>query len=201
MLRLKDLAGNSNWVTNLRRRRYERFVTDIALRPSETILDVGAGRGGALCQFNKSNPIVALDLDPQIEQANVVTVVGDDRALPYDDGAFPVCFSSSVLQYMMGGDRQRYADEIRRVAERYWVQAPNLFFPVDPHYLVPGIQFLPSRLQRWLNQHVSLGWRAKGSWTPTAMPTAGELRRLFPDGTLQRERYFGLTKSLIIYRA
>jgi hypothetical protein len=32
------------------------------VRPSEPILDVGAGGGHALAQFNVVNPIVALDL-------------------------------------------------------------------------------------------------------------------------------------------
>lgn len=188
------------WAQELRRRRYRHFVTDINLRPGDTIIDVGAGNGGALCQFNTTNPIVALDLAPTIEQANVRVVVGDARELPFEDRSFDVCFSNSVLQYMVGEDRKRYAEEIRRVAGRYWVQAPYRFFPVDPHYLVPGIQFLPERTQRWLNSRVKLGWRAKGSWTPTLMPSVRELRRLFPDGIVRRERVFGLTKSLMVYR-
>jgi len=130
----------------------------------------------------------------------VRVVVGDARELPYDDRSFDVCFSNSVLQYMIGEDRNRYAEEIRRVADRYWVQAPYRFFPVDPHYLVPGIQFLPERVQQWLNSRVTLGWRAKGSWTPTLMPSVRELRMLFPDGIVKRERFFGLTKSLMVYR-
>ena len=188
------------WATELRRRRYRRFVSDINLRPGETIIDVGAGHGGALCQFNSTNPIVALDLNPEVFQANVRVVVGDARELPFDDGSFDVCFSNSVLQYMIGEDRNRYAEEIRRVAGRYWVQAPYRFFPVDPHYLVPGIQFLPVRVQQWLNSRITLGWRAKGSWTQTLMPSVRELRMLFPDGIVKRERFFGLTKSLMVYR-
>ncbi len=192
--------STGDWATELRLRRYRRFVTDIELQPDDTIIDVGAGHGGALCQFNGTNPIVAVDLNPGIDQTNVRSVVGDARELPFDDRSFDVCFSNSVLQYMIGDDRKRYADEIRRVADRYWVQVPYRFFPVDPHYLVPGIQFLPMRAQRWLNSRIALGWRTRGSWTPTVMPSVRELRRLFPDGTVKRERVFGLTKSLMVYR-
>jgi hypothetical protein len=37
------------------------------------------------------------------------------------------------------------------VADRYFVQAPNWWFPVDPHYLVPGIHWLPAAWQKWLH--------------------------------------------------
>ena len=70
------------WATELRRRRYRRFVSDVNLRPGETIIDVGAGHGGALCQFNSTNPIVALGVNPEVNQANVRVVVGDARERP-----------------------------------------------------------------------------------------------------------------------
>lgn len=190
---------------DLRAARYRRFVEGCALRPAERILDVGAGRGGALECFNRVNPIVALEPHPDpssewLAQDNVTLAEGDARALPFDDGSFDVCFCSSVVQYIPRADRKQFAAEIRRVAPRYFVQTPNRWFPIEPHYLVPFFQFLPRRVQRWLNAHVGLGWRGRGSWTETEMLTARELRRLFPDAQIVRERVGPLTKSLMAIR-
>ena len=192
------------WARRHRERRYSFFVEACRVQPYETILDVGAGEGAGLERFNQTNPIVALDAWPKssswLEQPNVSVVIGDVRRLPYADGAFALCFSNSVLQYMVGRDRQVFASEVRRVADRYFVQAPNWWFPVDPHYLVPGIHWLPVAWQKWLNARMSIGWRRKGSWTETRMPTVREMRRLFPDAQIRRERFFGLTKSVMAYR-
>jgi 2-polyprenyl-3-methyl-5-hydroxy-6-metoxy-1,4-benzoquinol methylase len=191
-------------VSELREARYRHFVRGCALRPADTILNVGAGRGGGLERFNRENPIVALDLQPEargwLAQENVEIVAGDARALPFEDGSFDVCFCSSVVQYVAIEERGTFAAEIRRVADRYFVQTPNRWFPIEPHYLVPFFQFLPRRVQRWVNAHVGLGWRGRGSWTETRMLTARELRRLFPDARIERERLYGLTKSLMAIR-
>ena len=81
-----------------------------------------------------------------------------------------------------------FASEIRRVAERYYVQTPNRWFPIEPHYQFPFFQFFPERVQRWLNARFTLGWREKGSWEEANLLSAGDLRRLFPDGEIHREK-------------
>ena len=69
---------------------------------------------------------------------------------------------------------------------------PNLWFPLDPHTLLPGYQFLPAALQ----QRVS-GVGAAGSYERVRLLDAAELRRLFPGARIIRERAGPLTKSLI----
>jgi 2-polyprenyl-3-methyl-5-hydroxy-6-metoxy-1,4-benzoquinol methylase len=201
---LQRLAAGGR-VGELRAARYRRFVHGCAVIPEDTILNVGAGRGGALERFTRVNPIVALDLDLStpsgwLTQENVAIVAGDGRALPFESGSFDICFCSSVVQYVPAEERAAFAAEIRRVADRYFVQTPNRWFPIEPHYLVPFFQFLPRRVQRWVNAHVGLGWRGRGSWTETRMLTARELQRLFPDARIERERLYGLTKSLMAVR-
>ena len=82
----------------------------------------------------------------------------------------------------------------------YYVQTPNRWFPIEPHYQFPFFQFFPERLQRWLNSRFTLGWREKGSWEEANLLSAGDLRRLFPDGEIHREKLLGLTKSLMVVR-
>jgi SAM-dependent methyltransferase len=202
--RMRDWAEKSETVRGWREQRYRLFTELCDVRPDERILDVGAGRGLALERFNQTNPIVAIDIQPQTSEwlaAPRVTVEqGDATRLPYRDGEFPVAFSNSVVEHVPRDLQPAFAAEIRRVAERYFVQTPNRYFPIEPHYQLPLFQFLPKRAQRALNRRFSLGWREKGRWEDTTLLSARDLRRLFPDAEIHRERLFGLTKSLIAVR-
>ena len=202
--RTRRWARTSDRVRRWREDRYQRFLELCRVSPGERILDVGAGAGAALERFNTTNEIVAADLNPLesewLKQSNVTVAVADATKLPYADREFPLAFSSSVIEHIPKELQEAFASEIRRVSERYYVQTPNRWFPIEPHYQFPFFQFFPERLQRWLNSRFTLGWREKGSWEEANLLTAGDLRRLFPDGEIHREKLLGLTKSLMIVR-
>ena len=174
------------------------------LRPEDRIVDVGAGWGAALERFNAVNPIVAVDLNPitsgWLAQPNVTAMKGDATKLPFSDGEFDVAFSNSVIEHVPRALQPAFASEIRRVAARYFVQTPNRHFPIEPHYQMPLFQFLPEKMQRALNDRFSLGWQEKGHWEQIDLLSSNDMRRLFPDAEIHRERVLGLTKSLIAVR-
>jgi SAM-dependent methyltransferase len=202
--RTRAWATDSETIRRWRQRRYELFVELCRVRPGERILDVGAGGGAALERFNRTNEIVAVDLEPQdsrwLEQGNVTVHVADATQLPFADREFPIVFSSSVIEHVPPALQPAFAAEIRRVGERYFVQTPNRWFPIEPHYQLPFFQFLPRRLRMALNARFTLGWQKRGHWEEITLLSAGDLRRLFPDGELHRERALGLTKSLMVVR-
>jgi SAM-dependent methyltransferase len=202
--RTRTWAASSERVRRWRENRYRRFVELCRLSPGERILDVGAGAGGALERFNRTNEIVAVDLTPGesewLDQENVTVQVADGTKLPFGDREFPVVFSNSVIEHVPEELQAAFAQEIRRVGERYYVQTPNRWFPIEPHYQFPLFQFLPEGAQRWLNARFTLGWRQKGDWYPTKLLSARDLRRLFPDAEIHRERFLGLTKSFMVVR-
>jgi SAM-dependent methyltransferase len=203
--RTRNWAASSGTVSRWRERRYELFMNLCAVQPDERILDVGAGAGAALERFNRTNPILAVDLEPRLEGTwldapNVTVEVADGTCLPYADASFPVVFSNSVLQDMPPAARPAFASEIRRVGARYFVQTPNRYFPIDPIYQLPFFQLLPGRLRRWMTRRLSLGWRGRGTEDLIELVSARELRALFPDAEIHRERVLGLTKSLIAVR-
>ncbi len=193
----------TNWGNRKRRQRYDLFVQLCEVSPHDSIIDVGAGAGGSLATFNRINPITAVDLarwpnDP--DRPNVRFVQGDGSVLPFPDRSFDIAFSNSVIEHVPPDKHSAFASEIRRVAHRYFVQTPNRRFPIEPHYQLPFFQFLPRSLRLFLNAHFSMGWQAKGSWEEITLLSARDLRRLFPDAEIHRERTLGLTKSLMAVR-
>ena len=202
--RTRAWARSSETVRRWREKRYQRFVELCQISPDDRILDVGAGAGSALERFNTTNQIVAVDLSPEkgewLAGPNVTVEQADGTRLPYRNREFPVVFSNSVIEHVPKHLQRDFADEIRRVGERYFVQTPNRYFPIEPHYQLPLFQFLPERVRRALNRRFLLGWQERGKWDDIHLLSARDLRRLFPDGEIHRERLFGLTKSLMVVR-
>jgi len=173
-----------------RRRRYATFVNAARVGPGDRILDVGCGSAGLLA-LDSEHEIVGLDARPQPGYPGEL-VVGDARAMPFPDGEFDVAYCNSLIEHVEPPDRPVVAAELRRVARRWFVQTPNLWFPLEPHVLLPGYQFLPAGLQRRL---APLG--VAGTYERVRLLDAAELRRLFPDAEILRERVGPLTKSLM----
>lgn len=125
----------------------------------------------------------------------------------FADDEFDVVYSNSAIEHI--GDRtdqHSAADEIRRVGKRYFVQTPNFWFPLEPHFLVPGFQFLPLRWKALLLQRFNLGHiprrpdysSAKETVQSIRLLTPDEFHSFFPGSTMYRERFLGLTKSLMV---
>jgi hypothetical protein len=126
--------------------------------------------------------------------------------MPFVDRQFDVIFSNSVIEHLYTPDRQKkFADEVTRVGNHYFIQTPDYWFPVEPHYLTPFVQFVPRDCKPWVHRWLTLrGWMDKPSkdtcveWSDEIrLLRAREMRVLFPKATLVRERAFGLSKSLI----
>ena len=100
------------------------------------------------------------------------------------------------------------ASEVLRVGRRVYVQAPCRSFPIEPHFLFPGFQFLPLAAQVWLLMHFSLGWYSRFADRREAEAVARskrlvsrrELKCLFPEAHVVEERWMGLVKSFNLYQ-
>ena len=153
--------------------------------------------------------ITLLNVKPvNVRRAGFTFVSGDARDLAFEADAFDVVFSNSVIEHV--GDLQdqlRMADEARRVGKRYFIQTPNRYFPIEPHFFFPFFQFMPLRLRLLLVQRLPLVYEGKIRDRKKALEriqgirlmTARELRSAFPEATLIRERVGGFTKSFIVH--
>ncbi len=195
-----------------RRRRMRRFVERFDLTSSTRILDVG-GTDANWSLVEQPAEVVLLHLVVPSDQSGLPSrlsyVQGDATELPYEPGAFDICFSNSAIEHVSTFERQRvFAKEMRRVGRGIWLQTPARSFPFEPHWLGVGIHWLPERWQRRLARNFTLwGLVHRPSQVQVdarageyRLLAATELRELFPDCAIERERFLGLTKSYIVFR-
>ena len=114
--------------------------------------------------------------------------------------------SNSVVEHVGDTDRMKaFADNVRRLSDRYFVQTPNYWFPLEPHFRVIGFQWLPLSLRVALMQRRNLGFFTRAKPREEAYNNVADIRlldrkmmrRLFPEADLREERVAGLTKSLM----
>lgn len=214
---LKKIADNQtpdSLSTRLRKKRFAFFKSLLNKLPRPiTILDIGGTEVfWKTMEFTPVDDvkIILLNLSHiQTTQPNFESLVGDARDLSrFSDRQFDVVFSNSVIEHVGEfSDQWKMASEVRRVGKRYFVQTPNRYFPIEPHFLLPLFQFYPLFLKVFLVRHFNLGWYKKIEHKQTAIQTVtsirllteGELRKLFPEANIYKEKIFGLTKSFIAY--
>lgn len=194
-----------------RRRRMRRFLATLRPQPGESLLDIG-GTAGFWAGSGLSARLTLLNRDEALAgsiPAKVQFVQGDGCALPFADHAFDVVFSNSVIEHVGTWERQQaFAREARRCGRRLWIQTPAREFFIEPHLIAPFFHWLPRPWQRRLMRHFTLrGWIERPDQAAVdafmdevRLLTLSEMRTLFPDCTILRERFIGLTKSYIAFR-
>jgi hypothetical protein len=140
----------------------------------------------------------------EVEHADACALHDSIASRRYD-----LAFSNSVIEHVGGHERRiRFAEAVRTLGSAYWVQTPYRYFPVEPHWVAPGLQFLPFALRRrvahrWPLVHTRAHNAADALdsvlWIELLDRT--QMRYYFPDARLLGERLAGLTKSLIAVRA
>jgi hypothetical protein len=214
--RFADNTDVRSVATRLRRQRFQILLDMIeSISGVVTILDVGGRMAywemmlaeiAALEQVS----VTLLDVVAQVTtRPNFTAVIGDGRAMPqYHDQQFDIVFSNSVIEHVGSfADQKRMALEIRRVGAHYYVQTPNRHFPIEPHFVFPGFQYLPLSWRIWLVRHFSLGWYPKFLDDETARALVTSIRllnrrefvQLFPQSKIYEEKYAGLIKSFVAY--
>lgn len=193
-----------------RARRWRELARQFPDIEEMTVLDIGGDARAWRASGIRPAHVTLLNLFAQEpEESWMTATVGDACALPSDLPAVDLVYSNSVIEHVGGHwRRERYAEGIRAAAQRHWVQTPYRFFPIEPHFLVPGLQHLPRSLQasvvrRWPiggGRNVASRDEALAAVLGVELLSVGELQAYFPDSAIRRERFGGLVKSLIAVR-
>lgn len=218
--KVADYDNPDSLGSRLRARRTVHLLGQLEAAHAEhgrvSVLDIGGRRTywnvlpqGTLERFDVHVTVLNLPGEEQAaDDERFQHVHGDGCDLSvYPDKHFHVAHANSVLEHVGDWSRMNaFADEVRRVAERYVVQTPYFWFPIEPHFMAPAFHWLPepwrARLLMWLRlghggQRSSSLDDAVRRLQSARLVDKRMFATLFPDATVHFERIAGLPKSLI----
>jgi hypothetical protein len=209
--KLTDYDNKDSLVNRIRNARFHFFEERLkALGPGRvTLLDVGGferfweNRG---YNGHAQVEITLLNLEEEpTHYPNMRSVKGNGCDMSeFADGQFDVVFSNSVIEHLHSYESQQaMAREVQRVGRYHFVQTPNRYFFIEPHFLLPWFQFLPRAIQHATLTKTALARRFKRVSTEHATALLDEIRllseqefrRLFPTSRMYEEKFLGITKS------
>ncbi len=180
--------------------------------PQTKILDVG-GTSYNWKFIDCKSQVTLLNLsipeDISSEPDNLKFVEGNGTDLKYADFEFDICYSNSVIEHLGSLENQKsFAFEVCRVGRKVWVQTPARSFFFEPHLLTPFIHFLPKNIQRKLIRNFTI-WglitrpdkeRVEKLLNEIRLLSFDEMKMLFPDCEIRKERFLFFTKAFLAVR-
>lgn len=205
-----------------RRRRLSYFLELVKETFKEngevTIADIGGTKdfwnmlpNGLLIKYNMHITIVnQKNIHIPIEDKNFTYVRADACNLSiFKDKLFNIAHSNSVIEHVGNWERMvLFSKEISRIANKYFVQTPDFWFPVEPHCMTLFYHWAPKKVQIILIKYFSLGhWTRAKSYNEAINRVESihlldkkKINELFSDATIYIERFFGLPKSILAVR-
>jgi hypothetical protein len=219
MRRFADPDAPGSFSNRKRARRFKGFeelLSRVAARLDRPVrvLDVGGTNSfweqrGWADREDVRIVVANIAAEPK-KHANIEPVVADaTRMDEFEDRSFDIVFSNSVIEHLRTYEAQAaMASEVRRLAGSYWIQTPNFWFPIEPHFLTPGWHWLPVSARIALLRRRRWGWlgpcpdpdEARALVEEVRLMRRREFSGLFPDARLIKERFCGLTKSFVVAR-
>ena len=167
--------------------------------PAGTVLDVGSGSQGITTLLPPSWQATALDADfsdyaPAASSPRLTPgqMLGDVRAMPFDDRTFDVVVAVDLLEHVPPVDRQRAVSEICRVSRRLAVIAcpvGGAAFAADQR-LAERIAARGGSLPGWLVEHLDHGFPEIRTITDAAS-RFGPIRVMGNESVAAHERLTG----------
>lgn len=194
---------------NKRMQYFEKLVANYHISDTPlTILDVGGEVNFWLKSSLLQNPnvqilVVNLALQQSPHPQIKASIADATNLVQFTNQSVDIVFSNSVIEHLYTWENQiKMAKECMRVGKKYFIQTPNRYFPIEAHYVLPWAQFYPksflfycltstklSRLRRWTKEE------AKQYIEEIRLLSIKELKVLFPQATIYKEKFAGLSKS------
>jgi ubiquinone/menaquinone biosynthesis C-methylase UbiE len=139
-----------------RRKMYRQFIKATDVRPTDSVLDVGATADRTYeasnyleAWFPYKQNLVAVGLDEasflELDYPGVRYIRADGRSLPFADRLFDVVHCSAVIEHAgEESEQEKLLLELARVARRaVFLTTPNRWYPIEFHTLLPFAHWLP----------------------------------------------------------
>jgi hypothetical protein len=141
---------------------------------------------------------------------NFESRVGDATDLSaIDRTEFDLVYSNSVIEHLATLENQeRMAEQIQSLDLPFWIQTPNYHFPMEPHFHVMGFQWMSRERRIRMLQKKRCGMRgpvperegAAALVDEIRLLKCREVRQMFPNATIYRERIGPFTKSIVAHQ-
>jgi hypothetical protein len=204
----KDSLGNK-----FREKRFSFFLEKMnTMQKPVTILDVGGKinfweNRGLAGNLNYTITIINIKKENS-KYSNINFEIGDATNLSqFNDKSYDVVHSNSVIEHLYNFENQKkMASEIIRVGQKHIVQTPNKYFFIEPHYLLPFLQFTPDKLKFLLLTKTKLSrlkkWNKKFASQyieEIRLLSLKEMKVLFPNSKIYFEKFLGMNKSFTMH--
>lgn len=211
-----SIADNKNpnsLASSFRSKRLNLFKGFVANLPKPVkILDIGGTP-----DFWKNAGLNAADVDitllnltlVETDLPNVVSIIGDATDLSsFADKSFDIAFSNSVIEHLFSfQNQQKMASETLRISKHHFIQTPNFWFPIEPHWVFPCFQYLPKTIRMFLTCFFNLGHiKRSENWSAARhqveeiqLLSHSEMQRLFPESTIWEEKLLIFSKSFVAH--
>jgi hypothetical protein len=208
---LSDSSNPRSLAARARHRRWAELLRRFPSLLEMRVLDLGGMPAFWRVVPQRPASVTTVNLRPsKADELWLDHVVGDACEFRVAGSRrYDLVVSNSVLEHVGGHEqRRRLAEVIHESAPAHWIQTPYRYFPIEPHWLAPGWQFLPPAgratvLYHWPFCH---GGRPRDRASAlrivlsTELVGRAEMRLLFPSSEIWCERVAGLTKSIVAVR-
>lgn len=205
--------------SRLRRRRFAIFrpMLEAALQEKETIeiIDLGGTENywniarDFLTAHKGRIRITLVNLEPiEVTDHHLFhTVIGDACDPNLLNGkSFDFVHSNSVIEHVGDWERiENFANNVLRLGKRHYVQTPNYWFPLEPHFRVPAFQWLPVSVRTWMLTKWNLGFYSReADWSSASevinsinLLNSRQMEQLFAGSDVRHEWLLGMPKSVL----
>jgi hypothetical protein len=207
---LTDSSDPNSLAARTRLRRWERLHETFPDMGEMSVIDLGGVVTAWRSAVVRPARLTVVNLYKQPAERGAEVLVGDACALPPEllRRQFDLIYSNSVIDQVGGHYRRlQFAETVRRLGKRHWIQTAYRYFPLDAATLFPAQQLLPLRIRAALSRRWPLGYRHADSELDSVLVNLAieglsrtALRAYFPESEITTERTLGLIKSLIAVR-
>lgn len=199
-----DRAGS--FTHRIRQQRIEEFRRRFPDLDQMRVLDLGGTAVSWRVLGLRPGSVTVVNLEHNEGPAEPWMKVVTADACAGGFGQYDLVFSNSLMEHLGGhARRQQFANVVRESAPSWWVQTPYRYFPIEPHWVFPGFQFMPFRMRVIICQHWSMLHmpackdpdEAADLVASTELISATEMRTYFPTSEIWFERIVGIPKSLV----
>jgi SAM-dependent methyltransferase len=177
--------------------RIEQLLTDAGVTLSTArMLDVGTGSGTIASYFrSRVTALNSVDVVDERTDTDFDFRLIESEVLPFEDAAFDVAISNHVVEHV--DDPQLHLDEIGRVLRPggvCYIATPNKLWPMEPHFDLPFLAWLPSPSLR--DRYVRLTRRGQ-KYDAQLLTRAGLARSATKAGLSWHDLSLDMTSALL----